>query len=122
MTMSSAAVHRDTRRVVVDAVGELDLATAPGLRWSLDHYPANSDAQLIVDMSGVTFIDCAGLRPLLETRNRWGDQMALRDPSRPVTRLLDLLDLNGRFEIQPRGTSARRAELCARHFLSTQRP
>ena len=47
--------------------GEVDLLTAPVLRSRL-HQAASGAGELVVDLSAVTFMDCAGLEPLLEAR------------------------------------------------------
>jgi len=44
--------------------GEIDMATADGARWSLEHAIAEND-HVEVDLSGVTFIDSYGLRVLV---------------------------------------------------------
>lgn len=58
----------DTARAAV--VGEVDLATAPELRDRLLNvlrkYPP---AALVVDLSGVTFLDCTGISALVAVRN-----------------------------------------------------
>lgn len=75
---------------VVLAEGEIDIATAGALRdrllTALDRH-----TMVEVDMSAVTFIDCAGLRALLAARtwaDRHGRRLLVHDPSRPVRRLL----------------------------------
>jgi anti-anti-sigma factor len=73
-----SVVVLDRRTVAV--VGELDVATAPTLRALLD-----AESVRVVDLSGVTFIDVAGLRVLLERRH-----LVVRSPSRPVRRLIEL--------------------------------
>lgn len=81
---------------VVAAAGEIDIATGAALRRrlvvALDEHPA-----VAVDMSAVTFIDCAGLRALLAARNhadRQGRHLTVHNPSRPVRRLLALTRLD----------------------------
>jgi anti-anti-sigma factor len=73
-----SVVVLDRRTVAV--AGELDVATAPTLRALLD-----AESVRVVDLSGVTFIDVAGLRVLLERRH-----LLVRSPSRPVRRLIEL--------------------------------
>jgi anti-anti-sigma factor len=69
----------------VAIVGELDSASGPQLARVLD------DPSLrVVDLSGVSFIDMAGLRVLL--RNR---RLVLCSPSPMVRRLLELCERAG---------------------------
>lgn len=86
-----------TARVAV--VGEVDLATATALRDRLlsvlhDHTPAVLD----VDLAGVTFLDCAGLRALVAGRNaavQAGRQMRVTHPQPIVRRVLEVTGLLG---------------------------
>ncbi|MFN8050753.1 MAG: STAS domain-containing protein [Acidimicrobiales bacterium] len=47
-------------------VGEIDLATGDGLRWSLETAIAENE-RVEVDLSEVTFLDSFGLRVLVST-------------------------------------------------------
>ena len=79
-------------------VGELDIAGVPALRALL----ASVDGDIEIDCSGLTFIDCAGLRVLQETQRACetaGARLLLIAPSRCVTRLLDLFGLDGFFDV-----------------------
>jgi anti-anti-sigma factor len=85
---------------VVIFIGDLDVATAPALHAQLGRTAAGDPApHLLVDLSGVTFMDCAGLRPLLAARNRTGAAVSLRNPAPPVLRLLRLLGLTATFTV-----------------------
>ena len=74
--------------------GELDLASVPDVvRLLADHRPGPG-ARLVVNLAGVSFADCAGLRPLLaaeEDARARGASMVLAGASRPVARALALL-------------------------------
>ncbi len=59
----SVAVEHVNGAVLLRPVGELDVATAPELRRALNAAVGTHRA-VVVDLSGVTFADCAGLRPL----------------------------------------------------------
>ena len=81
--------------------GEVDLATVPELRRRLGGADDRS-TELTVDLSAVTFIDCAGLRPLLEARRRQrarGGRLLLMSPSWAVVRLLQFTGLLAAFTI-----------------------
>lgn len=92
--------HAD--HVVVTVAGELDLATAPELR---DHLAAvlNQCEHLVLDLTGVTFVDSSGLQSLVATRRRaglCGDRLQLRlTEGGHVDRLLQLTGLAEAFEL-----------------------
>jgi len=57
----------DSGTTVLSLHGELDLATAPHLTRRLRVLNV-LPGPIQVDLSGLTFVDCAGVRPLLEAR------------------------------------------------------
>jgi anti-anti-sigma factor len=81
----------------VGVVGEVDRATAPVLRDRLltvlrDHSPAG----LVVDLAGVTFLDCAGIGAFIGVRNaavQAGCQLRITDPQPIVHRVLEVTGL-----------------------------
>jgi len=57
-----------------------------------------------IDLAGVTFIDSSGLRVLLalaETVTASGGAVVIRNPSRPVSRLLRITELESTFGLVP---------------------
>lgn len=87
------------RDLVLRVAGEIDLQVAPALRARLARAAAVSPRTLVLDLSEVTFISCAGLRALYEVRAELGERLWLRAPSRPVTRLLELIGVQSDFRI-----------------------
>ena len=89
------------------AHGELDLATAPALRRALASATGGpavgaEPVHLVVDLSGVTFVDATGLAALLqaaETVRASGGELHLASPPRMLRRMLGLLDLEGRLPV-----------------------
>ncbi|NHC44757.1 STAS domain-containing protein [Motilibacter aurantiacus] len=88
--------------VTVRLRGELDLATSGLLQGVLDrllrHRRAPRVERLVVDTAQVSFVDAAGVSPLLHARavlTRRGGVLELPDASHSVTRLLSLLGLGG---------------------------
>ena len=78
----------------IKIVGELDVATAPHLGDALGD--AASQQELVLDLSEVTFLDSYGVRSILElcrTRNGNGP-VVIRNPSRAVTRVFEILALD----------------------------
>lgn len=55
----------DDGRTVVQVAGEIDVYTAPQLREHLDREIEAGVTQLVVDLSGVTFMDSTGLGVLV---------------------------------------------------------
>jgi len=55
---------------VVEIGGEMDILSAPELREELLRLVRRRGPHLSLDLSGVTFMDCAGIRALLATRRR----------------------------------------------------
>ena len=84
-------VQREGDRVVVSAIGEVDLATAPRLRACLDDAVSSGAQTVSVDMSRLDFIDSVGLTVLIEVAqaaeaNQIG--FALRSPQRATHKVL----------------------------------
>ncbi len=77
--------------------GEVDLLTAPVLRLRL--YEAAASAGVVVDLSAVTFMDCAGLGPLLEARKYLGTRLRLRDLPESLLLILRVCDLRSTFTV-----------------------
>lgn len=55
---------------VVEAAGEIDLATAGFLAEHLDAATATARPDVLVDLRGVEFFDCSGLRVLCRAESR----------------------------------------------------
>ena len=84
-----------TATVVLD--GEIDIATAPAIGRFLMAAISGRDVHLAVDMSGIAFIDAAGIGVLVAAANRAreaGGGLSLLAPSRQVRRLLGVLHLD----------------------------
>ncbi|GAA2753488.1 STAS domain-containing protein [Kitasatospora cinereorecta] len=96
---------------VVRANGEIDLDTATSLRRALAA-ALGSHREVVLDLSEVTFMDCAGLGALVWARNhadRCGARLVLRGAGRCVVRLLKLTGLHRRLAVEPEVARARRA-------------
>ncbi|MGW4567426.1 STAS domain-containing protein [Streptomyces sp. NPDC004561] len=81
-------------RVRVTVRGELDLVSGSQLRDQLSEALAASSRGLDLDLSGLSFCDCAGLSVLLELRRRalsGSKTVVIQDTSPAIDRLLDLL-------------------------------
>lgn len=80
-----------------DVVGEIDAHSAPALAAALEESTADT---IVVDMSGVTFMDSSGLRVLLALAERSGGRsLQIAQPSRPIMRLFEVSGLVDHFDI-----------------------
>jgi anti-anti-sigma factor len=82
---------------VVVVAGEIDLAAVDQLEGALDRAGAGG-RRLVVDLSGVRFIDSSGLHLLVRAfvrRREAGGEAVLRDPSPTVVRLLAMTGVAG---------------------------
>ena len=86
-----------TDAVVISVAGEVDLATAPELERSLGETLGRPGVTSVrVDMSGVEFMDSAGLRVLataLGTAAENKQTFGLKDPSARVYRIIEIAGL-----------------------------
>ncbi len=76
---------------VLAPTGELDLVTTPALASTLSQLTDAGCPEVVIDLSGVTFIDCTALGSLIAARNRLsacGGDLVLRDPSPFATMVL----------------------------------
>ena len=89
-------VERSGRTVLVCVHGELDLATAQGLRQVLLDATTGGSVDLVVDEAGVPFVDATGLGALLaaaKSVRAGGGDLRLASPSRMLRLMLRLLEL-----------------------------
>ncbi len=82
--------------------GELDISTAPRLEESLQRAEADRPALLVIDLSGLDFMDSTGLRLLISADSRSreaGRRFVLIQGNEMVQRVLRLTRLDERLEI-----------------------
>jgi anti-anti-sigma factor len=98
---SAPLVSQEGGRTVVWLGGEHDIATVFVLADTLARAISVDDADVIVDLSGVTFIGVAAIDELLRARNilrgQWRS-LTLRSPSRGASRVLDVCGLTSLVE------------------------
>lgn len=105
------AVWREGRRTVVALWGEQDVSTAPSVAEALAGAAASGDGDVVVDLSGVAFMDAAIVGALLQCRRDLRSQaraLTVRLPSRQARSVLDLCGLAGLVDSTP---SARRVHI-----------
>ena len=100
----SLEVSRQADEALVLLAGELDPHSADSLAEALHELGSDeSIRRVVLDLSGVAFIDSSGLRVLLsahEALTAGGAALVLRSPSDAVCRLLEITDLLDRLEIE----------------------
>jgi anti-anti-sigma factor len=86
----------DGDRAVVRLRGDLDLATAPLLAYAVRMLSAGDRCEVCVDAADLSFCDCAGVEVILRAVRRSreaGGRLTVVRPSRPLRRVLEILDL-----------------------------
>ena len=108
---------RDADRTVVWLRGEHDICTVAALSQILARAIALDDGDLVVDLSGVQFMDAATVGVILRARDFLRLQsrsVALRSPSPCAARVLDLCELGDLLEPGPEHATAAPGAGCAR--------
>jgi anti-sigma B factor antagonist len=89
--------------IVVSLRGELDLTSTPVFERELRAAEETSPRRVVIDLSGLEFMDSTGLRALLLARDRAqsdGHELALRRGPRQVQRVLELTKTAEAFEFE----------------------
>jgi len=92
----------DDHGTIVRIGGEIDAFVEESLGDCLLQVMRAHSARLLLDLSAVTFFDCAGLRALLQTRRRAelrNGAADLIDASAAVKRIIDLAGLKDVFPV-----------------------
>jgi anti-sigma B factor antagonist len=102
---------RDLVRVSLS--GEVDMYTSAEIRERLAALYADGWQRIVIDMSGVTFLDSAGLAVLvaaLRRAERRGATLMIEDARPNVSRILELTHLTAAFGLGPATPSTERRE------------
>lgn len=62
--------HRHRDHLVLELLGEIDIAAAEEIGPYLDRVTSDPDMRLVIDLRSVDFFDCSGLRLLYRARGR----------------------------------------------------
>jgi len=90
---------------IISVSGEVDLYSAHRLRdliWRAKRQAGSDPPRVVVDLSGVEFIDTAGLEVLLEEWNasrQFDRRLCLVAQQGPITRLLELTGLSNLLDL-----------------------
>jgi anti-sigma B factor antagonist len=82
---------------VIRGEGRLNMVSAPGLREAVTEAVAAGRPRIVVDLSGVEFMDSSGLGALvgcLKTTRQAGGDLRIAAPSEQVTMVLKLSNLD----------------------------
>ena len=83
--------------MVIKPEGRLNMVAAPGLRKELHALVDKGNSRIVVDLSRTEFIDSSGLGALisgLKAARQAGGDLRLAAPTRQVTTVLELTNLN----------------------------
>jgi stage II sporulation protein AA (anti-sigma F factor antagonist) len=103
-SLEIVAQSAGTRAVLA---GEIDMSTVDELRSRLEAALLDSPAILVLDLSGVTFLDSSGLRLVLQidaAAKRAGGRLIVVPGPRLVSRVFELTGAADELEIAPAGT------------------
>ena len=92
----------DRGAATLHVVGELDLDTAPTLEHALASIENQDVATVVIDLSGLAFIDASGLHLLVKALKRQresGGEVVLRSPRPHTVRVLEMVGLTSVFRI-----------------------
>lgn len=96
--------NEDPSAWVIEVRGELDLFTGPILKQHLQPYgdPSGNNGHppsIVYLLSDLEFMDVTGLNALLGAVDGYGPgTITIREPSRPVRRLLELVGMDSMIE------------------------
>ncbi|MGA2454791.1 MAG: STAS domain-containing protein [Solirubrobacteraceae bacterium] len=98
----------DTRTSVIAVEGDLDLATAPQLKWMLVDALEEGHSQLILDLTLASFMDSTALGVLVGVNRSLDDgvKLAIVCAHAGVLRIFELSGVDGAFAISPTLESA----------------
>jgi anti-sigma B factor antagonist len=93
----------DGRTSVISVEGELDLASAPRLKWMLVDQLETGHGRLVVDLSDVTFMDSTALGVLVGVKRRLGEgeRLAIVCRRSEVLTIFEFAGMDGMFAIFP---------------------
>lgn len=94
------AVSHQDHGVVVCPDGDVDLDNADQLATALRSAATESAGTVILDLTGVPFMDSSGLKVLLVALREYSERLALAvTPGSPVMTLLELAEVRDRFTV-----------------------
>ena len=86
----------DGQDVVLTLSGELDVISAPDLAEQLDELAAEACPRVLLELSGLTFVDSAGVSVLVKAKHEAeanGRLLILRSPTEQVRQVFSVVGL-----------------------------
>jgi anti-anti-sigma factor len=84
----------------VTVSGDLDMSNADALKATVASVTANHPQRLIIDFSGLRFMDSAGIAVLVDAASKAGS-VHLRNPSPAVRRVVEITGLTAIIAMEP---------------------
>jgi anti-sigma B factor antagonist len=104
MTVLKFSARKDGTAVTVSITGELDIATRPAFETYLGKILSAEPSLIIMDLSGLSFIDANGLGALVSlhsrARHRQISLLLTGVPAR-ILRLIEVAGLNNHIPVSP---------------------
>jgi anti-sigma B factor antagonist len=91
----SLTTHNDGGAVVVGVSGEVDVYSAPALGERINELLDGGQRRIVVDLSGVEFIDSTGLGTLVSGHNRAAELSGSLSLVCNVDRIIKLMRITG---------------------------
>jgi anti-anti-sigma factor len=91
-------IDPERERVVVRAIGEIDIANAGHLRQLVLQYVERGFARVHLDLSRLAFLDSHGMCEILDLARRLGDRLTLTQGPPAVQRIFQI---SGLIELLP---------------------
>ncbi|WP_165874288.1 STAS domain-containing protein [Rubrobacter taiwanensis] len=104
-------VEREAGHAAVVPQGEVDLQTAPEMQACIEE-AFEASPVVILDMSGIEFMDSTALSVLIRARSQLGSGLSLRlaAPSKAARRILEVTGAADYFDIYPSREEAAKGE------------
>ena len=105
-------IHTEDSFTVLELNGDLDVSSAPALQAALQELIDQGGQHVIVDLSGVPFMDSSGLGVLVAAHRRisaTGGQLALVNPAPTLQKVFQLTRTNRLFKVYNSVTEAVKA-------------
>lgn len=95
-------IHRNKDIPVVDLYGDIDSHTCSKLGMAIANLITKGDLQLIIDLTGVNYIDSSGLGTLVGGLRRVNEQnghLAISNANPQIRRIIDITGLSKVFSL-----------------------
>ena len=106
----SVSVHTDGEIAVVEVMGEVDMSVTSELEQALAPRSLEGRTSVVIDLTGVTFMDSSGVRVLLLGHSAYQEaeisSAVALGPDSPVRRVIELAEVGEMLAVHPDRASA----------------